>query len=61
MDRHRTGIAADPDPNFHADADPDPDPDQNDADPHVDPLPTFTHVGKSDFSSSTFLYACRKT
>jgi hypothetical protein len=30
--------------------DPDPDPDwhQNDADPHADPTPSFTHVGKSD-------------
>jgi hypothetical protein len=46
----------DPDPNFHVDADPDPKPDprgglasQNDADPHADPAPSFTHVGKSDF------------
>ncbi len=37
---------ADPDPNFHVDVDPDPDPDwhQNNADPHTDPTPSFTHV-----------------
>jgi hypothetical protein len=37
---------ADPDQNFHVDADPDPDPDwpQNNADPHADPTPSFTHV-----------------
>ncbi len=36
-----------PDPNFHIYADPDPDQDwnQNDADPHADPTPSFTHVG----------------
>ncbi len=46
MDRHRVDI--DPDPNFHVDADTDPDPDadwrQNDAAPHADPPPSFTHV-----------------
>jgi hypothetical protein len=47
MDRHR--FYADLDPNFHLDADPDPDPDwhqRDDADPHADPTPIFTHVGK---------------
>lgn len=34
------------DPNFHFDAGPDPDWHQNDAKPHADPTPTFTHVGK---------------
>ncbi len=49
VDRHR--FDADPDPNFHVDVDPDPDPDwhQNDADPHADPTPTVTHVGKCAF------------
>jgi hypothetical protein len=39
---------ADQDPDLHVNADPDPDPDwhQNDADPHADPIPSFTHVGK---------------
>ncbi len=40
---------ADPDPNFHVDADPDPDRHQNNADPHADPTPSFTYVGKSEF------------
>ncbi len=51
VDRHR--FNADPDPNFHVDADPDQDPDpvrhQNNTDPHADPTPSFTHVGKSEF------------
>ncbi len=56
MDRHRFDADPDPDPNFHVDASPgpgpDPDPDwhQNYAVPHADPTPSFTHVGKSDFS-----------
>jgi len=29
----------------------DPDWDQHDADPHTDPTPSFTHVGKSEFFS----------
>ncbi len=55
MDRHRYNADPDPDPNCHvdADADPDQDPDpvrhQNNTDPHADPTPSFTHVGKSDF------------
>jgi hypothetical protein len=32
--------------NFDADPDPDPDLHQYDANPHADPTPTFTHVGK---------------
>jgi hypothetical protein len=46
VDRHR--FDADPDPNFHVDAVPDSDPDwhENDADPHADPTPNFTHVGE---------------
>ncbi len=46
MDRHR--FDADPDPTHHFDADPDPDPywHQNNADPHADPTPSFTHVAK---------------
>jgi hypothetical protein len=45
LDRHRSD--ADPEPNFYFDADPNPDPEwqQNDADPHADPTPSFTHVG----------------
>jgi hypothetical protein len=40
-------VDADPDPNLYFDADPDHDPDRhsNDADPNVDPTPSFTHVG----------------
>jgi hypothetical protein len=37
---------SDTDPNFQVDADPDTDWHQNDADPHADPTPSFTHVGK---------------
>jgi len=37
---------ADPDPTFRFDADPDPDWQQNNADPHAEPTPRFTHVGK---------------
>ncbi len=42
---------AGPDPDFHVDADPDPDPDwhQNDADPHADPFPSFTHAGELEY------------
>jgi hypothetical protein len=51
VDRHR--FDADPDtvPNFQVDAGPDPDPNwhQNDADPHADPTPSFTHVEKSEY------------
>jgi hypothetical protein len=49
VDRHR--LDADPDPKFHVDADPDPNLDwhQNNADPHVDLSPSFTHVGKSEY------------
>jgi hypothetical protein len=38
------------------DPDPDPNPErrQNDADPHVDPTVSFTHVGKSEFFLLTF-------
>ncbi len=42
-------------PNFHDNANPEPDPDpdpdghQDDADPHADPTPSFTHLGKCDF------------
>jgi hypothetical protein len=39
---------ADPDPNFHIYADPDWH--QNNADPHTDPTPGFTLVGKSEKS-----------
>jgi hypothetical protein len=41
-----------PDPTFHFDADPAPDSDQdpdwhqNNADPHVNPTPSFAHAGK---------------
>jgi hypothetical protein len=62
VDRHR--FDADPDQNFHFGADPFPDPDsdwhQNDADPHADPTPSFTHAGKWDkmlllFNNSSIL------
>jgi hypothetical protein len=45
-DRHR--FDADPNSTLHFDADPDPVPDwhQNNADPHADPTPSSTHVGK---------------
>jgi hypothetical protein len=53
VDRHRFNADPDSDPNFHLDADPDQDPDpvrhQNNTDPHADPTPSFTHVGKSEF------------
>ncbi len=44
MDRHR--FDADLDPNFHFDADPDLDP---------DPIPSLTHIGKSDIF--TFIHS----
>jgi hypothetical protein len=47
MDRHR--IDADPDLKYHVDADSNLNWHQNDADPHVVPSPSFTHVGKSKF------------
>ncbi len=51
----RNLFEADPDPNFRVDSDPDPDPGshQNDA----VPTPSFTHVGKSDFSHSFGTFA----
>ncbi len=49
MDRHRFDADLDPDPSFLIDVDPDPDWHQNDADPHADPTPSFTHVGKSEY------------
>ncbi len=39
MDRHRIDADADPDPDLH----------QNYADPHADPAPSVTHVGKCYF------------
>jgi hypothetical protein len=50
-DRHR--FNADPDPNVHIDAVPDPDRNQNGFDPHADPTPGFTLVGKSEFFTSS--------
>jgi hypothetical protein len=46
-------VDADPDPNLYFDADPDhyPDRHSNDADPNVDPTPSFTHVGNEYFCS----------
>jgi hypothetical protein len=41
------GIVLMPDPNFHVEDGSDPGRHQNDADPHADPTPSFTHVGKS--------------
>jgi hypothetical protein len=41
--RHRFDAEPDTD---HADPDPDPNWHQNDADPHVDPIPSFTNNGK---------------
>ncbi len=56
---------ADPDPNFYVDADPDPDPDpdwhQNYVDPHVDPTPNFTHVGKSEYFLYLYSQHCQFT
>ncbi len=55
MDQHCFDADPDLNLNFHVDAAPDPDPDpgpvwhQNDADPHANPTPSFTHVGKSYF------------
>jgi len=50
VDRNRFTAMPDPGPNFHVDADPDQDADpvrhQNYTDPHADPTPSFTHVGK---------------
>jgi hypothetical protein len=57
-------VDADPNPNFHVDAYPDPDPDldsadwhQNEADPHADPTPSFTHAGKSEYFFVTFSHS----
>jgi hypothetical protein len=44
VDRHRFDAA--PDPTFHFDSDPDLDWHQNNADPHADPIISFTQVGK---------------
>jgi hypothetical protein len=38
-------------------ADPNPDPDQYDADPHADPTPSFTLVGKSRFFKTLLVTA----
>ncbi len=46
VDRHRFDGKPDSDPNFHIDADQDPDRHLNDAEPHADPIPSLTYVGK---------------
>jgi hypothetical protein len=50
VDRHRCDVDTDPNSLVHADPDPDPDPNwhQNNADPHEDHAPSFTHVEKSE-------------
>jgi hypothetical protein len=50
-------------PNFHFDVDPDPDPErrQNDADPHADPSPSFTLVGKSEKNVHPHSQECQFT
>ncbi len=57
-DRHRFYADPDPDPNVHVDAVPDPDRNQNSYDPHADPTPGFTLVGKSEseFHQCQILY-----
>jgi hypothetical protein len=51
VDRHPFDTDPDPDSNFHVDADPDPDWHQNDADPHVYPTPSVTHVVSHSFAN----------
>ncbi len=50
VDRHRFDGKSYLDPNFYFDADQDPDPypdrHLNDAEPHADPIPSLTYVGK---------------
>jgi hypothetical protein len=46
LDRHRFDGKPVPYPNFHFDADQDPDRHLNDAEPHADPIPSLTYVGK---------------
>jgi hypothetical protein len=49
-DRHHFDGKPDPYPNLHFDADQDPDPypdrHLNNAEPHADPIPSLTYVGK---------------
>jgi hypothetical protein len=59
--QHSSDADPDLDPNVHVDADPDPDPDwhKNEADPHADPTPSFTNVGKKiTFSHSIASLHC---
>ncbi len=49
VDRQRSDADPDPDPNCHVDTDLDWH--QNNADPHGDPIPSLTHVGKKKFFS----------
>jgi hypothetical protein len=48
VDRNR--VDANPDPDWH-----------QDADPHVDPTPSFTHVGKSECFKNFLSLNCRFT
>jgi hypothetical protein len=54
VDRHR--FDADPvlDPNFHVENAANLERHQNDADLHVNPIPSFTHVGRSEFLFLSF-------
>ncbi len=58
VDRHQLNGKPDPDPNFYFDADQDPDPypdrHLNDAEPHADPIPSLTYVGK--FGKNSLLF-----
>jgi|688.fasta_scaffold2001404_1 hypothetical protein len=46
VDRHRFDANPDPDPTFYFDADPKSGSASKNANPHTDPIPSFTEVGK---------------
>jgi hypothetical protein len=55
MDRHRVDADPDLDPNFHVDA-ANLERHQNDADPHVNLISSFTHARRLEFSF-TFIHS----
>jgi hypothetical protein len=46
-----------PDQNFYFDADPGRERHQNDAGPHADPAPSFTHVGITEIRVFTYIHS----
>ncbi len=57
VDRHRFDAHQKLDFNFDADPDLDPERHQNDAGPHADPAPSFTHAGIPEIRVLTYIHS----